>query len=1148
MGMLALGVIAVAIGEGIVGSLIASGILKAGGKLWGFGEEQLRERITGAARVAINHFAAPFTRGTYFTGGEVLEAFFGSTTMEQELAKIVRTDNESPNVNTLYQAFLEAGDTNKLFPGFDLDSFKNSMMTSIDKFRGELADVIQRRRNEEEGHKDLYLQQVAEHCGRLDFVGIPDTRSRDLRLEDIFITLRAREQIPEADVLLEKREEDKEEEDESEDMERRREREEAGAREAPPVKLNDALRENSKVVILGRPGSGKTTMLRYVALMLAEGQAKKELGLSDDPIPIFLELSRFTNRDDQNESLVDFMYDYVRDTLNLSPPPNFFENFLDQGRCIVLLDGLDEVATLAQRVEARDIVSLLASGYSGNTFVVTSRIAGYNEAILSSDFQHFTVYDFTEEDVAEFAQKWYRAREGDTEVARGKADDLVEAIKTSPRVVTLARNPLMLTIIALIHRVEAELPNQRIKLYDKCTESLLDKWETVKRRGERFMTEEDKRRRLEWIAYWMHNMPGEVGREKTVRRGELQQRLTELLVEKGRVADLDEAETEAKLFLDHIRRRAGVLIEQGRGLYSFVHLTFQEYFTACDMHSRLLAAAMNMKIDSFFDEELKPRLHDPRWHEVILLLVGKLNEVSEEAAAGMVERILDADSQYEKILHRDLLLAGRCLADDVAVDEVAKGQILGQILDLSLRGKYSSLRSLANEVLTAMRGSSYEEEIRNTLMKAMAEDDSGIVRYCAADALGKLGTASEDVIQTLMKAMAEDDSYTVRAGAASALHNLGREPEDMIQALMKAMEEDDSHTVRYRAASTLGNLRTASEDVIQTLMKAMAEDDSYTVRYRAASALGNLRTASEDVIQALMKAMAEDDSYTVRSRAASALGNLRTASEDVIQALMKAMADDSDTVRSRAASALGDLRTASEDVIQALMKAMADDSDTVRSRAASALGNLRTASENVIQALMKAMADDSDSVRSRAADALGNLRTASEDVIQALMKAMADDSDSVRSRAADALGNLGTASEDVIQALMKAMAEDDSDTARSRAADALGDLRTASEDVIQALMKAMADDSDTVRYRAADALGNLGTASEDVIQALMKAMAEDDSYTARFSAASALGNLGGGRSDVMNALVGRLEIEQDLSVGNAIFDAISTLAAAEAGQ
>ena len=170
----------------------------------------------------------------------------------------------------------------------------------------------------------------------------------------------------------------------------------------------------------------------------------------------------------------------------------------------------------------------------------------------------------------------------------------------------------MLTIIALIHRVEAELPNQRIKLYDKCTESLLDKWETVKRRGARLMSEEDKRRRLEWIAYWMQNMAGEAGRERTVRRGPLQRKLAEFLVERGKVADVEEATTEAKLFLDHIRRRAGVLIERGRDLHSFAHPTFQEYFAACELHSRLLAAAMRMNMDGFWNQELRPRLHDPR--------------------------------------------------------------------------------------------------------------------------------------------------------------------------------------------------------------------------------------------------------------------------------------------------------------------------------------------------------------------------------------------------------------------------------------------------------------------------------------------------------------------------------------------------------
>jgi len=342
MGALVIGGIALALGEGIVGSLIASGVLKAGGKLWGFSEKELKKEITRASKVAIHHFNASFG-GKYFSGGETLEAFFDSPTMRKELGKIVCTDDEEPDVKTLAIAFEEM-DGFKMFPDLTEAGFTESMTTSIEKFKTGLANVIECRRNEEKARLKLYKQQVAEYCGQLDFVGIPDPKQKkDLQLEEIFITLRARERRPEGDVLPE-------EDGEEDETDPRRVRGVGQPRESAPIKLNDALRDNRKLVILGGPGAGKTTMLRYVALMLAKEQAD-EIGLPDGLIPIFVELNRFASRDKQQQSLLDFACDYANSHMNAELSPNFFKSYLQQGKCVVLLDGLDEVATLSQRVE-----------------------------------------------------------------------------------------------------------------------------------------------------------------------------------------------------------------------------------------------------------------------------------------------------------------------------------------------------------------------------------------------------------------------------------------------------------------------------------------------------------------------------------------------------------------------------------------------------------------------------------------------------------------------------------------------------------------------------------------------------------------------------------------------------------------------------
>ena len=355
-------------------------------------------------------------------------------------------------------------------------------------------------------------------------------------------------------------------------------------------------------------------------------------------------------------------------------------------------------------------------------------------------------------------------------------------------------------------------------------------------------------------------------------------------------------------------------------------------------------------------------------------------------ASDLVEKIANAGSKYECMLHRDLLLAGRCLADDVAVDYPLKDHILEGLFKLFWDGEYRILRSQAGEVLFAMRGSDYEKRVADSFISAMGDKESSVVRYRAASALGRLGTASEEVIHAFIGAMGED--------------------KDM------------------------------------------------NVRYRAAEALGRLGTASEDVIDALIKAL----------------------------------------------------------IPQVILPT---------------------------GVLIKALGDEKLDVRKSAADALGQRRDASGDVVDALIKALSDEDSDVRRSAVGALGRLGAASEDVIESH-----ECDD---RYRAARTLDSPGTTYEDVIEAFIKAMGSEGNVVRSRAASALGRLGTASEEVIHALISAMGDKESYGVRSSAASALGRLGGGSKEVMDALLGRLRVETDPRVADAIFDAVSSLAAAEAG-
>jgi HEAT repeat protein len=382
-------------------------------------------------------------------------------------------------------------------------------------------------------------------------------------------------------------------------------------------------------------------------------------------------------------------------------------------------------------------------------------------------------------------------------------------------------------------------------------------------------------------------------------------------------------------------------------------------------------------------------------------------------------------------------------------------------------------------------------------------NDNSSVRLSAAEALIKLGNASEAVEHTLL-ALLQDDDWPVRLSAAKALIKLGNASEDVVQTLLALLQHDDLK-VRMDTAEALGNLGNASEEVAQGLLPLL-QDDDWPVRSLTAEALGNLGNASEDVVQGLLPLLQDDNSH-VRFLTAQALGKLGNTSEDVVQGLLPLLQDDSSSVvRLSAAQALIKLGNASEDVEQTLLALLQDDDWRVRRAAAETLSNLSKASEPVVQGLLALLQDDDSDVREAAAEALVKLGNASEPVMQRLLALLQDDDSDVRYLAAQVLGELGNASEPVVQGLLALLQNEDSGL-RYLAAQVLGELGNASEPVVQGLLALLQDDDSDVRYSAAEALGNLGNTSQPVVQGLLVLLQDDDSDV-RYSAAEALAKLG----------------------------------------
>lgn len=440
------------------------------------------------------------------------------------------------------------------------------------------------------------------------------------------------------------------------------------------MRVEQALAAHKHLVVLGDPGSGKTTLMRYLALLyardLAQGTSvvRDRLNLDESShVPILLPLRQIgaflkmhqPNKDGTDDSglLLDFLLQALKNH-KLEIPKDFFDAYLESGKASVLLDGMDEVADPQLRARVARLVESFTYAYTNCRIVVTSRVVGYvGEARLRGDYITTTVQDFTLEDVHEFLSHWHKlvavGQMGlgvdSKNFATSQTQQLLDAIRNNERVRELAINPLMLTVIALVHRDRVKLPDRRAELYAEAVDVLLGKWDEARGVDEIQILDDrpfdagDRRLLLQNIALYMHERE-----KKELEMVELRYLLQSAFT--SMVPDIAAARRAVERFLIVIEERTGLLSARGEGVYAFSHLTFQEYLAAQAIASR----------DDYV-EYILVHSGEAWWREVILLTAGYLSTQSRERTTRFIRAIAEKTDEPE--LYHNLVLAMECLRD-----------------------------------------------------------------------------------------------------------------------------------------------------------------------------------------------------------------------------------------------------------------------------------------------------------------------------------------------------------------------------------------------------------------------------------------------------------------------------------------------------
>lgn len=882
----------------------------------------------------------------------------------------------------------------------------------------------------------------------------------------------------------------------------------AGTRET--VSFSEATARNRELSIIGAPGSGKTTALKYLALTFARRQAKERMDVDEDLLPIYVVLRDFNNflpafneapvsRKETAIQLVRYLDEFHRQYFpHLKLPPEFFKSALAARRCILLLDGLDEVADSSRRAWVALSVARCAAQFSGNRFVLTSRPRGYESGgrqLLSTRFAECTIEDFDDEQIKSYVKSWYLAvtldLEGDTPTARDlaatRAQDLLRAVQND-RVRPLATNPLLLSILALIHQRGNRLPQRRVALYEECIEFLLGFWRQVQG-GDAArelaevggLTRNEKRTLLEPVALWLHER-GESGAEVT--RPELEHRLADEFRRLFSETEI-EAARRASEFVDIIVEHAGLLVEREAGIFAFSHLTFQEF---------LAARALSDRRD--YLEVVRSHLHNAWWREVILLLVGYLSSPctrrSREDTGAILKGIRDAGSPLEEVLHRDRLFAFRCLSDveQLGVDEDVRRSLVADVLELYQRTNKVAFRRDVLELFAYAAPTPVGRILTSSLL-VLAEDPEANVRGMAVQALGVIGGAapSPEILARLLD-FSRDTHESVRNSAAEALASVGRAANtpQVITRLVEMIQETSAPPLTAADALSKIVAAAASSSLLLRLVELIRAPREGT-SVGAVHAIGRLgaEAAGPEVIERLLE-LTRDMVAEVRRHAVDALGRLGNAAgtSKVLGRLTELTQDPEPLVRDFVAQAFDDIGAAlpRAEVLSSLFELSRDQAAIVRSSAAQALGRIGAAglSHDVLGRLLEMSQDVNLEVRAEATDALGALaaKGQGQDILGRLIELTRDPEVQVRRHASLALGSAGVAEArgEVIPILIGLIQDSDFGVRRG-AGYALGMLGVDDETskVLATLVKLTRDHNAMIRDSAVYALGRIGTAA-----------------------------------------------------------------------
>lgn len=380
--------------------------------------------------------------------------------------------------------------------------------------------------------------------------------------------------------------------------------------------FKDLFTHSTNLVVLGNPGSGKSVLVKSIICNILEGNSEFVNEDIISTLPFRIELRKYLAFKKNNRgNILKYLSSLLEEEYAISNiTPTILDNLIKTTNSIFFFDGLDEIFKIEDKIEIRNDIENFHSTYTSAKSLTTSRIIGYDEARLNTEyFCEINILNFDDNQITEYLYKWYEKEEDVKEIRDREIEGFLEKIHEIDD--ELVSNPLLLSLIVIIYRNTLKLPESKLEIYQSCTKTLVEKWDASKGLNVDLdpLIYKNKEKILADLAYWQYVQLS--GEEIEITFDKALFTVIKTIEDKLKIEDRYDSIILAESFMEYAQKRS-IYFDN-----NFTHKTFLEYFTAYWIYSNV---EKKNKTD-IRNEIISQYIDNPFWHIVLELLLNMID-------------------------------------------------------------------------------------------------------------------------------------------------------------------------------------------------------------------------------------------------------------------------------------------------------------------------------------------------------------------------------------------------------------------------------------------------------------------------------------------------------------------------------------------